>query len=310
MPATFWYEKNSHTVVRWKQVDCRFLSCLGLSFRDVIISTIVCSWTLNCASWYSNCCVICACWTSRSCEDLPLRSLISCDLWLGNVCFASHSFNSPFKKLVHPFKIGCFCTKNKRVTCVANSYHFHQCTWNYQSLNLANNLQFFPRIAENSDFTSSRFPVEKSGFSFHHSRKTRTLWKMGFLEIKCLSHISPWLRNSTHRFSLTTLVSSFVLKKNTNWKIVSIDFSLQIPCIARDDRFHLFGETWLLPSSIAPFSHTFRRDLRKAWNFCSVHFSDNFSVEKGRFCLTTLLFFTTFWHEKSNLKKFPSAFWR
>ena len=41
-----------------------------LSSGDAIMRPSVCNCFFNCASWYSKCCVICSCWSSRSCKVL------------------------------------------------------------------------------------------------------------------------------------------------------------------------------------------------------------------------------------------------
>ena len=57
----------------------------------LIMSSSVCNWILNCASWYSMYWVICSCWTSRSYK--VLRTLAVCDccsecIWLCTKCFS------------------------------------------------------------------------------------------------------------------------------------------------------------------------------------------------------------------------------
>ena len=42
----------------------------------------------------------------------------------GSPCFLPSHFSSPFWKLLHLFKIGCFCTRYTSVTCLASSFHF------------------------------------------------------------------------------------------------------------------------------------------------------------------------------------------
>ena len=55
-----------------------------------------------------------------------MRSIIRfIDGSLASKCmFSPPSFNFSFGKLVHPFKIGCFCTRDPSVTCLASSSEF------------------------------------------------------------------------------------------------------------------------------------------------------------------------------------------
>ena len=70
-------------------------SCLSLfevseelSFTDIIMSSLVCNWTLNFVSLCSRCwkhCEMCSCWTSRSCQILRELTMCDCDsecIWL------------------------------------------------------------------------------------------------------------------------------------------------------------------------------------------------------------------------------------
>ena len=59
---------------------CLWLSEVSwkLSFRDVILGSAVCNWTLSCASRHSKCCAIRSCWTSASCENLRQLKMCEC----------------------------------------------------------------------------------------------------------------------------------------------------------------------------------------------------------------------------------------
>ena len=89
-----------------------------------------------------------------SLAELMRSIIIFINVSLASKCMFSQSFfNTPFRKLIHPFRIGCFCTLYTFATCLANVLlsclifaillKFPSFCWTCWS-----KLHFFPRIAE------------------------------------------------------------------------------------------------------------------------------------------------------------------
>ena len=87
-------------------------------------------------------------------------------------------FNSAFWKLIHPFRIGCFCTRYASVTCFASSSHFlcgyldtfksstsfpNMDQWRIWAWTHRSKRHFFQRPAEFALYLLS-VPVKKSEF--------------------------------------------------------------------------------------------------------------------------------------------------